>query len=110
MLALDEINAAGGLLGKKVRVLTEDDQSKPEEVVTAVLKLIKQDQVIAVIGEVASSRTLAAAPICQANQRSDAVAGVDQSQGHAGRRLHLPRLLHRSIPGLDDGASSRSTR
>jgi branched-chain amino acid transport system substrate-binding protein len=68
MLALDEINAGGGLLGKKVRVITEDNQSKPEESVTAVLKLIKQDQVSAVVGEVASSRTLAAAPTCQANR------------------------------------------
>lgn len=68
MLALEEINAAGGLLGKPVRVITEDDQSKPEEAVTAVLKLIKQDQVSAVIGEVASSRTLAAAPQAQANR------------------------------------------
>ena len=67
MLALDEINNDGGLLGKKVRVITEDNQSKPEEAVTAVLKLIKQDEVSAVIGEVASSRTLAAAPTCQAN-------------------------------------------
>ncbi len=67
MLALDEINAAGGVLGKKVRVITEDNQSKPEESVTAVLKLIKQDQVSAVVGEVASSRSLAAAPQCQAN-------------------------------------------
>jgi branched-chain amino acid transport system substrate-binding protein len=68
MLALDEINAGGGVLGKQVRVITEDNQSKPEESVTAVLKLIKQDQVSAVIGEVASSRTLAAAPTCQANR------------------------------------------
>ena len=67
MLALDEINAGGGVLGKKVRVITEDNQSKPEESVTAVLKLIKQNQVSAVVGEVASSRTLAAAPQCQAN-------------------------------------------
>lgn len=68
MLALDEINANGGLLGKKVRVITEDNQSKPEESVTAVLKLIKQDQVSAIVGEVASSRTLAAAPTCQSNR------------------------------------------
>jgi branched-chain amino acid transport system substrate-binding protein len=67
MLALDEINGAGGLLGKKVTVITEDNQSKPEESVTAVLKLIKQNEVSAVIGEVASSRSLAAAPQCQAN-------------------------------------------
>ncbi len=68
MLALRDINAAGGLLGKPVRVITEDNQSKPEEAVTAVLKLIKQDLVVALIGEVASSRSLAAAPVAQANK------------------------------------------
>ena len=68
MLALNEINETGGLLGKQVRVITEDDQSKPEEAVTAVLKLIKQNGVVAVVGEVASSRSLAAAPQCQGNQ------------------------------------------
>lgn len=64
-LATDEINAQGGLLGKKIKVITEDDQSKPEEAKTAVLKLIKQNRVVAVLGEVASSRSLAAAPECQ---------------------------------------------
>jgi branched-chain amino acid transport system substrate-binding protein len=64
-LAVNEINAAGGLLGKKVRVVVEDDQSKPEEARTSVLKLLKQDEVVAVLGEVASSRSLAAAPECQ---------------------------------------------
>ena len=67
LLALEEINGAGGLLGKPVRVISEDNQSKPEESVTAVLKLIKQNEVVAVVGEVASSRSLAAAPQCQAN-------------------------------------------
>jgi branched-chain amino acid transport system substrate-binding protein len=66
-LAVDEINSAGGVLGKKIRLLTEDDQSKPEEAATAVTKLITRDGVKAVIGEVASSRSLAAAPICQDN-------------------------------------------
>ena len=67
-MAFEEINAAGGVLGKKLKVLVEDDQSKPEEAATAVTKLISQDRVVAVIGEVASSRTLAAAPIAQANK------------------------------------------
>ncbi len=66
-MAFDEINAAGGLLGKKVRVAVEDDQSKPEEAATAVTKLINQNHVVAMLGEVSSSRSLAAAPICQAN-------------------------------------------
>jgi branched-chain amino acid transport system substrate-binding protein len=55
----------GMIGGLKVRVQVEDDQSKAEEAATAVQKLINQDRVIAVIGEVASSRSLAAAPICQ---------------------------------------------
>src|ERR1043166_230950 len=66
-LAVDEINTSGGVLGKKIRVQTEDDQSKPEEAATAVTKLINRDKVKAVVGEVASSRSLAAAPICQSN-------------------------------------------
>lgn len=64
-LAMEEANASGGLLGKKIKVITEDDQSRPEEAKTAVLKLIKQNRVIAILGEVASSRSLAAAPECQ---------------------------------------------
>jgi branched-chain amino acid transport system substrate-binding protein len=66
--AFDEINTAGGLLGKKVKVLVEDDRSQPEEATTAVTKLINQSHVVAMLGEVSSSRSLAAAPICQANK------------------------------------------
>src|SRR2546425_12111466 len=64
-LFVDNLNASGGIGGKKVHVLVEDDQSRPEEAATAVNKLIAQDGVVAVLGEVASSRSLAAAPICQ---------------------------------------------
>ena len=68
MMAVDEINAAGGVNGRKIKVLTEDDQSKPEEAANAVSKLISQNNFVAVLGEVASSNSLAAAPICQANK------------------------------------------
>jgi branched-chain amino acid transport system substrate-binding protein len=68
LLAVDEINAAGGVLGKKLELLTEDNQSKPGESATAVNKLIARDGVIAILGEVASSRSLEAAPICQQNK------------------------------------------
>jgi len=61
------VNKAGGLLGRKVRVIVEDDQGKPEEAQTVVTKLITKDQVMAVLGEVASSRTMAAAPVAQQN-------------------------------------------
>lgn len=68
MLAVGEINAAGGINGRKLKVLTEDDQSKPDEAASAVTKLISQNNVVAVLGEVASSNSLAAAPICQNNK------------------------------------------
>jgi len=66
--AFDEINAAGGVLGKKIRLMVEDDQSKPEEVGTIVTKLINQGHVTSMLGHVASSYSLAAAPICQASK------------------------------------------
>ncbi len=64
-LAIEEINAAGGVLGRKLQLLTEDTQSKPGEPATVVNKLIARDGVVAILGEVASSRSLEAGPICQ---------------------------------------------
>jgi branched-chain amino acid transport system substrate-binding protein len=66
MMAFAEVNAAGGVLGKQLKLITEDDQSKPEEAATAATKLINQNRVVALLGEVASSRSLAVAPIAQA--------------------------------------------
>jgi branched-chain amino acid transport system substrate-binding protein len=66
VLAVETINAAGGVLGKKLQLITEDTQSKPGESGTAVRKLITRDKVVAILGEVASSRSLEGAPICQA--------------------------------------------
>jgi branched-chain amino acid transport system substrate-binding protein len=66
-LAVKELNAAGGVLGKKIRVIVYDDQGKGEEAVTAVAKLVTQDKVHVVLGEVASTRSMAAAPTCQQN-------------------------------------------
>jgi branched-chain amino acid transport system substrate-binding protein len=67
-LAIDEINAAGGVLGKKLKLVTEDDQSQAGQPATIVRKLIAQDKAVAVLGEVASSKSLEAAPICQQNK------------------------------------------
>ena len=68
MMAADEINAAGGVNGSKIKILTEDDQSKTEEAANAVTKLISQNSVSAILGEVASSCSIAAAPICESNK------------------------------------------
>lgn len=67
-LAINEINAAGGVKGKTFKVISLDDQGKPDEAATAVTKLITQNSVFAILGEVASSRSLAMAPIAQQYQ------------------------------------------
>ncbi len=67
-LAMDQLNAAGGVLGKKIQLLTEDNQSQAGQSATVVRKLISSDGVVAILGEVASSRSLEAAPICQQNK------------------------------------------
>jgi branched-chain amino acid transport system substrate-binding protein len=64
-MAVEEINAAGGVLGKKLNLTVEDNQTKQGETTTIARKLISQDHVVALIGEVASSKTLEAAPIAQ---------------------------------------------
>ncbi|MFT4175607.1 MAG: ABC transporter substrate-binding protein [Luteolibacter sp.] len=68
LLAIEQINAQGGVLGKQLELLTEDDQTKAGEPANAVNKLISKDGVVAILGEVASSRSLEAAPICQQSQ------------------------------------------
>ena len=65
-LAVEELNASGGVLGgKRIELLVEDDRGEPTEAASAVSKLITRDHVVALIGEQASSRTIAAAPIAQ---------------------------------------------
>ncbi len=67
-LAIDELNASGGLLGKKIRFVYDDNRSTPGESATIAKKLISRDKVVAILGEVASGRSLEVAPICQANK------------------------------------------
>jgi branched-chain amino acid transport system substrate-binding protein len=65
-LAAEEINDAGGVLGRKIRLVLEDDGGRPDQAANVVSKLITSDNVLAVIGENSSSNSIAAAPICQA--------------------------------------------
>jgi branched-chain amino acid transport system substrate-binding protein len=67
-LAISEANAKGGVKGKKIVLKTYDDQGKPEEAAIAATRLIAQDKVAVLLGEVASSRSLAMAPIADTNK------------------------------------------
>jgi branched-chain amino acid transport system substrate-binding protein len=67
-MAFDEKNKNGGIKGKQLKLLSLDDQGKAEEAASTVTRLITQNNVVAILGEVASSRSLAAAPIAQENK------------------------------------------
>jgi len=62
-LALEEQNAKGGVKGRQLALKTLDNQGRPEESAVAATRLITEDRVTVLLGEVASSRSLAMAPI-----------------------------------------------
>ncbi len=64
-MAVDEINAKGGVLGAKIELIVEDNQGKPDESANIARKFIEQNKVVAIIGPVISSNVLAVAPIAQ---------------------------------------------
>lgn len=66
--AVDEANRAGGVLGRKVELVGEDDQTNPEAAVRAARKLIDADKVVALMGCWASAVATAVAPLCWENK------------------------------------------
>jgi len=68
LLAIEELNAADGVLGRQLKLITADNQPKAGESATAARKLISRDKVVALLGEVASSRSLEMAPIAQSSK------------------------------------------
>lgn len=65
MMAVDEINAAGGINGRPIEIISEDDENDATTAVSVVNKLINSDEVVALIGSVNSSVTLAAMEVTQ---------------------------------------------
>ena len=61
---VEEVNKAGGVLGRRIVLVSEDDQTNPEAAVRAARKLIDVDKVSAIMGTWASSVTTAVAPLC----------------------------------------------
>lgn len=64
-LAVDEINQAGGVDGHKIEIYSADSQGTPVEGVSATRRLIDEDEVSFVIGDVSSSVTLAMQPVAE---------------------------------------------
>ena len=67
-LAVEEINAKGGIGGRKIKIIHEDDKADPKTAVSALQKLIAIDKVKVVIGATLSSPTLACAPVAEKNK------------------------------------------
>ena len=61
---VEQVNGAGGVLGRRVELVSEDDQTNPDAGVRAARKLIDVDKVVAIMGTWASSVTTAVAPLC----------------------------------------------
>jgi branched-chain amino acid transport system substrate-binding protein len=75
---VEAVNSAGGVLGRKVVLVSEDDQTSPEPAVRAARKLIDVDKVSAIMGTWASSVTTAVAPLCwEAKTPLFTVSGAD---------------------------------
>lgn len=120
LLAMEQLNAKGGLLGKKVALQIEDDKNDPTETASAVKKLISQDKVVAIVGSVASKCTLAGAPIAQENKipmisptsTAESVTKVgdyisracfiDPFQGKVGAKFALDNLKAKTAASLYD--------
>jgi branched-chain amino acid transport system substrate-binding protein len=67
LMAASEVNQAGGINGRKIDIVIEDDKGSPEEAARLTAKLIDQDKVIAIIGGGTSGNSRAAAPKAQAS-------------------------------------------
>ena len=103
-IAVSDVNAAGGVAGRPIEVLIEDDQSNPEAAVRAARKLIDVDKVVSIGGSYASAVTSAIAPLCYDSKTVlFTSSGAEQHHQDAAQRLHLPHLSHRArckAPGV----------
>jgi branched-chain amino acid transport system substrate-binding protein len=64
-LVVEEVNAAGGVLGRKIEILYGDDTGKPEQAVSIVKRFVTADQVILVLGGISSPSSMATSQVTQ---------------------------------------------
>lgn len=125
-LAIEQVNAAGGVNGKKLEVRVYDDQGKPDEAANATVRLITQDKVKVILGEVASTNSLAMAEKAQASQvpmitpsstnetvtaKGDyifRVCFIDPFQGFAMAKFARDTLKLNNVAVLEDNKSAYS--
>ena len=127
LLAVKERNAKGGVNGKKIEIKIYDNKGETKETGTVVTRLITQDKVVAVLGEVASTQSLAAAPVCQqygvpmispsstnpqvtqVGPMISRVCFIDPDQGYAGAKFAIDHLQAKKAAILYDQKQAYST-
>lgn len=67
-MAIEEINAKGGVLGKQIEMIVEDDEASPDKTMNAFTKLVAKDKVIGIVGALTSKCSLAITPEAQAKK------------------------------------------
>ena len=116
---IDEVNKAGGVLGRKIETVVEDDQTNPEAAVRAARKLIEVNKVPVIMGTWASAVTSAVAPVCwESKTFLCTVSGADsitqlphqgyliRTQPNSKLQAHLARRVHRRH-GQEEGGRHR---
>ncbi len=93
-VAMEEINAAGGVLGKKIQILKGDDSGDPRQAVNVVQKFITKDKVLVVIGAELTGTTRVTAPISNGAQMVQFTA----SATGAGITDNLPYVFRNALP------------
>ena len=117
-LALDEINAAGGIKGRPLQYVFEDTQSDPRQTVTIARKYVADERIVVEVGDFSSAASMAASPIYQAaglvqfgftNSHPDFTKGGDFIWSNAvNQKDEMPLLADfaaRSRPEEDRGAA-----
>ncbi len=122
ILAMEERNAAGGVKGRKIALKTLDDASKSSEAGNVVQRLISEDKVVALLGEVASGSSLAGGKVAQqfgvpmispsstnkkVTEGRDMVSRVcflDEFQGYVGAKFAMDQKLTKVAVLFDQAA------
>jgi branched-chain amino acid transport system substrate-binding protein len=68
MMAVEEINAKGGILGKKIEMIVEDDEASPDKTMNALKKLVAKDKIVGFVGALTSKCSLAITQYAQAKK------------------------------------------
>lgn len=108
LIAIDEINAAGGVLGRPLELIQYDDKSSAEEAVKAATKLVEVDKVTAILGSLHSGNVLAAGPILEEYQTPTVGVGTSPTWLQQGYTYLFRSISNSQVAGKTLAAFANS--